>query len=141
MNCKLAPVSCLMDLFSYPCPCCASNKVYSHTQYPTQAHGERTIYHCRRCNIYFSETFATPITGLKTPLSRIITILKSRSEGMSLNATTRTFSVSKKSVIDWERRLGGLKPTLMLYALLHEFIHQEIEGDELYTNTNSQSKT
>ena len=52
---------------------------------------------------------------------------------MSLNATARTFSVSKKSVIDWERRLAGLKPTLMLYALLHEFIHQEIEGDELYT--------
>ncbi len=42
---------------------------------------------------------------------------------MSLNATTRAFSVSKKSVIDWERRLGGLKTTLMLYALIHEFIH------------------
>ena len=52
---------------------------------------------------------------------------------MSLNATTRTHNVSKKSVIDWERRLAGLKPTLMLYALLHKFIHQEIEGDELYT--------
>ncbi len=36
-------------------------------------------------------------------------------------------------MIDWERRLAALKPTLMLYALLHEFIHQEIEGDELYT--------
>lgn len=52
---------------------------------------------------------------------------------MGLNATTRTFSVSKKSVIDWERRLGGIKPTLMLYALLQKFIHQDIEGDELYT--------
>jgi DNA-binding transcriptional regulator YiaG len=52
---------------------------------------------------------------------------------MSLNATARTFNVSKKSVIDWESRLGELKPTLMLYALLHQFIHQEIEGDELYT--------
>ncbi len=55
---------------------------------------------------------------------------------MGLNATARTFSVSKKSVIDWERRLGELKPTLMLYALVHEFIHQEIEGDELYTKVN-----
>ena len=70
------------------------------------------------------------------PLSRIIKILKARSEGMSLNATARTFNVSKKSVIDWERRLAALKPTLMLYSVLHEFIHQEIEGDELYTKVD-----
>jgi hypothetical protein len=76
------------------------------------------------------------MAGLTTPLSRIITILKARSEGMSLNATARTHSVSKNSIIDWERRLAGLKPTLMLYALLHQFIHQEIEGDELYTKVD-----
>ena len=53
---------------------------------------------------------------------------------MSLNATgSRTHNVSKKSVIDWERRFGALKPTLMLYSLLHQFVHQEVEGDELYT--------
>ncbi|MGB5915497.1 MAG: hypothetical protein WBG63_11575 [Phormidesmis sp.] len=55
---------------------------------------------------------------------------------MGLNATARTFKVSKKSVIDWEYRLGELKPTLMLYALLHEFVHQEIEEDELYTKVD-----
>ena len=96
----------------------------------------RTIYRCRECDIYYSETFATPIAGLTTPLSRIITVLTARSEGMGLNATARTFKVSKKSVMDWEQRLGELKPTLMLYSLLHEFIHQEIEGDELYTKVN-----
>ena len=111
-------------------------RVHLHTRYTTQNHDLRTIYYCRECDIYFSETFATPIAGLTTPLSRIITILKARSEGMGLNATARTFSVSKKSVIDWERRLAGLKPTLLLYSLLHEFIHQEIEGDELYTKVD-----
>ena len=50
---------------------------------------------------------------------------------MGLNDTARTFSVSTKSVIDWSRRLVKLKSTLTLYALLHQFIHQEIEGDEL----------
>jgi transposase-like protein len=109
-----------MDLFSHPCPCCASADIVVHTRYTTQNHGPRTIYHCRECDIYFSETFATPIAGLTTPLSRIIQILKTRSEGLSLNATARSFSVSKKSVIDWERRLADLKPTLMLYALLHQ---------------------
>jgi IS1 family transposase len=125
-----------MDLFSHPCPCCASDEIRCHSRYQTQAYGDRSIYHCLACDIYFSETFATPIAGLTTPLSRIITILKARSEGMSLNATTRTHNVSKKSIIDWQRRLAGLKPTLMLYALLHQFIHQEIEGDELYTKVD-----
>ncbi len=125
-----------MDLFSHPCPCCASNEIRLHSRYQTHAYGDRSIYHCLECDIYFSETFATPIAGLTTPLSRIITVLKARSEGMSLNATARTHNVSKKSVIDWERRLAGLKPTLLLYALLHQFIHQEIEGDELYTKVD-----
>ena len=52
---------------------------------------------------------------------------------MSLNATTRTHNVSKKL----HHRLGKAHswtsmPTLMLYSLLHQFIHQGIEGDELY---------
>lgn len=126
----------VMDLFSYACPLCGSAEVRAHSRYETQAHGPRTIYRCRECDIYYSETFATPIAGLTTPLSRIITVLTARSEGMGLNATARTFKVSKKSVMDWEQRLGELKPTLMLYSLLHEFIHQEIEGDELYTKVN-----
>ncbi len=126
-----------MELFSHPCPCCnSSQKIHPHTRYTTQTHGVRTIYHCRGCDIYYSETFATPIAGLTTPISRIIEVLKARSEGLGLNATARTFRVSKKSVIDWERRLAALKPTLMLYSLLHKFIHQEIEGDELYTKVD-----
>ncbi len=125
-----------MDLSSHSCPFCNQNELHSHTKYVTKAHGLRTILHCRQCDIYYSESFATPMAGLRTPLSRIIEILKARTEGMSLNATSRTFDVSKKSVIDWERRLASLKPTLMLYALLHKFIHQEIEGDELYTKVD-----
>ncbi len=132
----LRTISFPMDLFAHPCPCCGGDDIHPHTTYSTQAYGSRTVLHCRRCDIYFSETFATPISGLKTPLSRIITILKARSEGMGLNATARAHNVSKKSVIDWEKRLAGLKPTLMLYSLVHEFIHQEIEGDELYTKVN-----
>lgn len=126
-----------MDLLSSPCPCCnSSDRVRTHSRYTTQAHGVRTIYHCRACDVYYSETFATPIAGLTTSLSRIIEVLKARSEGLGLNATARTFGVSKKSVMDWEKRLAAVKPTLLLYALVHEFIHQEIEGDELYTKVD-----
>ena len=60
---------------------------------------------------------------------------------MGLNATARTYNVSKKSIIDWEQRLAGLKSTLMFYALLHQFIYQEIEGDELYTKVGKNKPT
>jgi hypothetical protein len=72
------------------------------------------------------------MAGLKTPLSRIIEILKMRTSGMSLNTCARNYHVSKKSIIDWEWRLGAIKPTLFLYALMQQFIEQVIEDDELY---------
>ena len=93
-----------MDLFSSHCPDCGSHQVKVHTRYQTALNGERRIHRCQNCDAYFSDTVATPIAGLKTALSRVIQILKARSEGMGLNATARTFHVSKKSIIDWEWR-------------------------------------
>jgi transposase-like protein len=103
-----------MDLFSQHCPYCDSNEVHPHGRYQTQHNGVCTLYHCRCCDEYFSETFATPMAGLRTPLSRIIEVLKARTEGQGLNATARVFGVSKKSIIDWEWRLSELQPTLLL---------------------------
>ena len=123
-----------MNLFSYPCPNCASEAVSVHTRYVTQTHWLLELSTAAVVAISTTaKRLLPPIARLTTPLSRIITVLTARSEGMGLNATARTYNVSKKSMMDWEERLGELKPTLMLYALLHEFIHQEIEGDELYT--------
>lgn len=112
--------------------------VHPHTHYQTQNYGSRTIYHCRQCDSYFSDSIDSPVAGLRTPLSRIIQILKARTEGHGLNATARTFGVSKKSVIEWERRLAGIKPTLLLYSLLHQFLELVIEGDEVYTKVGRQ---
>ncbi len=125
-----------MDLFSHSCPCCHRDEVYPHASYTTQHHGARTILHCHKCDIYFSETFATPLAGLRTPMSLIDKVLKPRTEGLSLIGAARSFNVSKKSVIDWERRFASLQPTLLLYTLVYQFIHQDIEGDELYTKVD-----
>ena len=48
-----------MELFSQCCPCCGSEEVHPHHHYETQHNGSRTIHHCKACDIYYSETFAT----------------------------------------------------------------------------------
>ena len=126
-----------MELLMKGCPCCGSQEVKVHTSYRTKNHGIRRIQYCQKCDSYFSETYLTPMAGLRTPLSRIIEVLKARGEGLGLNATARNHQVAKKTIIDWEWRLSALKPTLMLYSLMHQFISLVIEGDELYTKVGS----
>jgi hypothetical protein len=72
-----------------------------------------------RCQIYFSETKNTPLERLKTPVSRM---LEAINDGMGLNAACRTFHVGKNTIKRWVSRLGGLKESLLLYALCQQFI-------------------
>ena len=60
-------------------------------------------------------------------------ILNALSEGLSINAATRVFSVGKNSIYRWQERLSSLQQTLMLYSLCQQFIQLVVEGDELYT--------
>ena len=74
---------------------------------------------------------------MRTPFSRIQQILKALNDGLGVNATCRTFQVSKNTLRLWQERLSPVKDALLLYALCHQFLHQVIEGDELYTKVNS----
>jgi hypothetical protein len=91
------------------------------------------LYQCIECHQVFSETKGTFLEGLKSPLSLIINVLRSRSEGMGFNAVCRVFEISKNTLLDWERSFADLQGPLLIYALLHTFLTQLIEGDELYT--------
>lgn len=119
------------------CPSCDSPAVKPHTPYTLQTGEARIIYYCPKCGEYFSQTSATPLAGLRTPVSRIQLILDALNDGMGVNAVCRTFHVSKNTLANWTERLAGLKDTLLLYALSHRFLQQLIEGDELYTKVNA----
>lgn len=122
-----------MSLTQRRCAECNSDNIKPHTGYTVRGGEQRCIYHCQDCGSYFSETKNTPLEGLKTPLSRITMILNAINDGMGINAACRTFHAGKPSIKRWLDRLGGLKETLLLYTLCHEFIQQLVEGDELYT--------
>jgi len=115
------------------CPSCNSKDIKIHGQYDTKNHGLRHINQCNKCNRCFSSTFNTLLAGIRKPISLVIQVVKARTEGLGLNAAARTFEIAKNTVLNWERRLSGIKQTLLLYALVHNFLNLTIEGDELYT--------
>jgi transposase-like protein len=122
-----------MELLAMDCPYCSSSHLRVHCTYQTQSHGRRTLYVCQECLAYFSETKNTLLEDLKTPLRVVWGVLNARTEGMGLNATARTFGVSKNTVLAWEQRGADLQPVLFLYSLAHQFLEVVIEGDEAYT--------
>jgi hypothetical protein len=74
--------------------------------------------------------------GLKTPMSMIWLVIKARTDGMGLNAATRTFEFAKNTILSWERKFSDLHQVLFLYTLIHEFIEVIIEGDEAYSKVH-----
>ena len=63
----------------------------------------------------------------------MVHVLSALTEGRGINAAARLYGVSKNSIYRWQERLSGVKQTLLLYALTHQFLYPVIEGDALYT--------
>jgi hypothetical protein len=76
------------------------------------------------------------LRDFRKPISSIVQVIKTRVEGMGLNAACRAFSIAKNTLLLWKRRLAGCKEALLLYSLTQTFLTQVIEGDELYTKVN-----
>lgn len=70
---------------------------------------------------------------LNSPISKVSSVFRIRSEGMALRACARAFGMNKSTITKWERKFAKQKAPLMLYALCHQFISLTFEGDELYT--------
>jgi len=115
------------------CPNCGGQTIKIHRIYETIHNGYRELYECQDCHNIFSETYGTPMQGLKTPISKIASVIRVRSEGLGLRATGRCFDVHKNTVARWETQFAEQKEPLMLYAICHQFVSLTFEGDELYT--------
>ena len=76
-----------MSPFPCTCPKCSSENVRFDYKYDTISNGSRQMLLCRDCGVSFSETKNTFLQNIRTPISVIWKVLKSRTEGTSLNAT------------------------------------------------------
>jgi transposase-like protein len=119
--------------YQLSCTSCGSDKLKPAGSYSTMQNGTRKMYRCECCGHVFSETQGTFLEGLRKPISLITQAFKIRTEGLSLNATCRVLGISKNTLINWECRFTALKDVLMIFMLLHTFIKQTVEADELYT--------
>lgn len=115
------------------CPFCKSTDFAKQKKYATKNNGERVLLACNNCNKSFSETYGSITHGLHTPISRIVLVLNSLCEGTGVNAISRIFKVSKKSIYSWQTKFATLKKELFLYSLCIKYVEMIIEGDELYT--------
>jgi transposase-like protein len=122
-----------MTMIHLRCVDCGGKEVEICRTYTLKQGEHRTIYSCSACDRTFSETQNTPLVYLKTPIAVVVHVLSALTEGMGINAAARLYGVGKNSIYRWQKRLSGMKQTLLLYALTHQFLHQVIEGDELYT--------
>ena len=115
------------------CPNWDCQQLKTRKSYTLKGGAVRQLYTCPECQPCFSETHDPPLVNLKTPLSQIGLILQALNEGLGVKAVCRLFHVGKNSLYRWQERLSDLKPTLLLYALCHQFLNLMVEGDELYT--------
>src|SRR2546428_6365053 len=86
-----------MELLRRKCPACHSSNIQYHSSYTTKNYGGRVMYKCENCPASFSETKNTLLEGLKTPVSVIWQVIKARTNGLGLNAATRTFDKAKNT--------------------------------------------
>jgi len=119
-----------MELLRLKCPACHSSDIQHHSPSTTKNHGGRVIDKCENCPTYFSETKHTFLEGLKTPVSVMWQVIKARTDGLGLQAATRTFDTAKNTLLAWERQGVDLHRVLLLSTLVHEFFAGVIAGDE-----------
>ena len=101
------------------CNLCNSINTKPHTHYNTKNYGKRVVHKCTECGRFFSPTFNTFLAGIKKPISLIIQVINSRTEGLGLNAACGIFEIAKNTLLNWEMKFSEIKRTLLLYALVH----------------------
>jgi transposase-like protein len=89
------------------CPYGHGTSIEAQRTYTIQWGAPRTLYHCAPCARSFSDIRHTPLAPLKTPIALVVQVLTALTAGVGINAATRLYGVSKKSLYRWQERLSG----------------------------------
>ena len=96
-----------------------------------QKQGQR-ILSCTKCNYQFSESRGTPFFNLKTPVPKVLEVLKAVIEGGGIRAAERMTGVHRDTISHWVS-LAGKQAEIVEEMLVKQLKVSQVQIDEMWT--------
>jgi transposase-like protein len=114
------------------CPHCnekSNGRIGVHSQ-------KERRYKCHACGKTFSDSYGTPLYGLKTPQWVVTLVLTLLAYGCPLPAIVAAFAVDERTVSDWQEKAGTHAKQVQEEIVGSGQVELgQVQGDEFYTKT------
>ena len=111
------------------CPHCGSESFKVHQR---NGHESNTIYRCLGCNRCFSGRRFTPYAGTNLEPGKIVDVLHSLCEGVSVRATERLLNVHRDTILSM-LVMAGERSQAVLNRYVRDLRPRFVQADELWT--------
>jgi transposase-like protein len=99
------------------------------------SHKERR-YKCHRCGKTFSDTYGTPLYGLKHPTWLVVIVLTLLAFGCPVPAIVAAFGLNERTVNDWQQKAGRHAQCVHTAVVCTGQLDLgQVQGDEFYVKT------
>lgn len=116
------------------CPHCeekSSGRIGVHSQ-------KERRYKCHVCKRTFSDTYGTPLYGLKYPQWLVVTVLTLLAYGCPLPAIVAAFALDERTVSTWQDKAGQHAKRVQEAIVCQGQVDVgQVQGDEFYVKTQS----
>jgi transposase-like protein len=116
------------------CPHCdgkSNGRIGVHSQ-------KERRYKCHGCGKTFSDSYGSPLYGLKTPQWVVTVVLTLLAYGCPLPAIVAAFALDERTVGEWLEKAGGHAKALQETMVCNGQVELgQVQGDEFYTKTQS----
>lgn len=97
---------------------------------------KRTTLKCRGCNRTFSDSYGSPLYGLKTPQWVVTLVLTLLAYGCPVPAIVAAFELDERTVSDWWEKAGVHAKAIQEEIVCNGQVDLgQVQGDEFYTKT------
>lgn len=119
------------------CPKC-EEKSNAPKGYPIGAPQKERRYKCHECGKTFSDTYGTPLYGLKTPQWVVAIVLTLLAYGCPIPAIVAAFQLDERTVGDWLEKAGRHTKQVQESVVCDgQVALGQVQGDEFYVKTQS----
>jgi len=114
------------------CPACGEG---TNGRIGVHSHKERR-YKCHGCGKTFSDTYGTPLYGLKHPTWLVVAVLTLLAFGCPVQAIVAAFGLDERTVSDWRQKAGQHAQCVQAEVVCNGQVDLgQVQGDEFYVKT------